>query len=81
MPPPIVPGIQDKNSKPEISCSSQYSDNFLSNTFPPAIIEFSLSFEMLLNLFPSLIITPSYVLSVIKILDPAPKINIFPLFL
>ena len=37
-PPPIVPGMQDKNSKPPILFSDAYNDKFLSVAALPATI-------------------------------------------
>ena len=81
MPPPIVPGIQDKNSNPPILFSIAKSENALSVTLLPAIIMFSFNIEIFLKLLPSLITTPSKIPSVIKIFEPAPIEKIFPLFL
>ena len=41
MPPPILPGIQDKNSNPLMLFSFANSDKFLSITPLPATIVFS----------------------------------------
>ena len=49
MPPPIEPGIQDKNSKPPISFVIAYSDTPLSKALLPAIIVSSFNLEILLN--------------------------------
>ena len=80
IPPPIVPGIHDKNSKPLKLLLIAKSDNDLSRTALPAIIIFSPSKEILLKFFPNLITTPSNWLSLIKVFDPAPRTNIFSLF-
>ena len=79
IPPPIVPGIQDKNSKPLKLFFIAKSDKVLSKTPLPAIIISSLNKEILLKSLLNLITIPSYKLSVIKVLDPAPKIKIFSL--
>ena len=63
MPPPIDPGMHDKNSNPSISFSIANSDNFLSKHELPAIIVLSFSFDRLLKLLPSLITAPSKRLS------------------
>ena len=81
MPPPTDPGMQDKNSKPEILFSIENSDRFLSNTLLPATNLFLSSVDILLKFFPSLIVTPSKSLSENKVLDPAPNRKIFPLLL
>ena len=74
-PPPTVPGIQDKNSKPPILLSRANSDNFLSVTALPATIISFGSKDKLEKFLPNFITTPSNFLSVIKILEPAPKTN------
>ena len=60
-PPPTVPGIQDKNSKPPISFSIAKSDNFLSVVALPAIIDLFDNNEMFEKFFPNLITIPSNV--------------------
>ena len=62
----MVPGIQDKNSKPEISFSIAYSDNFLSIVLAPAIKVVSLTLEIFEKLDPNLIAIPLIPLSLIK---------------
>ena len=47
MPPPIVPGIHDKNSNPPKLFSAANSDNDLSKAPLPAIIVFSFNSEIL----------------------------------
>ena len=79
IPPPIVPGIQDKNSKPLKLFFIANSDNDLSKTALPAIIISSPSKEMVLKFLLNLITIPSYKLSVIKVFEPAPRTNIFSL--
>ena len=79
IPPPTVPGIQDKNSNPPKLLSIANSDSDLSLTALPAIIMSSDKREILLKLFDNLITTPSYVLSVIRVFEPPPRINIFSL--
>jgi hypothetical protein len=59
MPPPIVPGIHDKNSKPPKLLSIANSDSDLSLTELPAIIISSDNKEILLKLFNNFITTPS----------------------
>ena len=59
MPPPTVPGIHDKNSKPPKPLKMANSDNDLSLTALPAIIISSDNKEILLKLFNNLITTPS----------------------
>ena len=76
IPPPIVPGIQDKNSNPAILFSAANVDKDLSRAALPAIIISSPSKEIFLKFLPSLIIIPSNILSVIRVLEPAPNINI-----
>ena len=61
IPPPIVPGIQERNSKPPKLFSIANSDNDLSATALPAIIISSFSREILLKLFVSLTTTPSII--------------------
>ena len=77
IPPPTVPGIQDKNSKPPKLFSIAKSDNDLSVTALPAIIISLFNKEILLKLFDSLITTPLKCLSVINVFEPAPSTNIF----
>ena len=79
IPPPTVPGIPDKNSKPLRLLLIAKSDKVLSETALPAIIRSSPKRDMLLKDFPSFITTPSNNLSEIKVFEPAPKINIFSL--
>ena len=79
IPPPMVPGIPDKNSNPLKLLFVAKSDKALSKTALPAIIIFSPSKEILLKFLLSLITTPSYKLSFIKVFEPAPRINIFSL--
>ena len=55
IPPPIVPGIQDKNSKPPKLFSIAKSDSDLSVTALPAIMISLFSKDILLKLFDSLI--------------------------
>ena len=69
-----------KNSKPPILFSNANSDNFLSVVALPAIMVLLGSTEIFEKFFPSLIITPSNVLSLIKTFEPAPNVKIFPLF-
>ena len=76
IPPPIVPGIQERNSKPPKLFSIANSDNDLSATALPAIIISSFSREILLKLFVSLTTTPSNLLSEISVFEPPPKTNI-----
>ena len=52
-------------------------DRDLSVTALPAIITSSPSSEMLLKFFPNFITIPSNKSSDIKVLEPAPRINIF----
>ena len=63
-----------KNSKFPTSFSKAKSDNFLSRqALPATIIPFGY-IEILEKFLPSLITTPSKVLSLISVFDPAPKI-------
>ena len=71
--------MQDKNSNPVKLFSKANPDNFLSKTPLPAITTSSPSKEILLKFLLNLITTPSNKLSLINVLDPAPKINIFSL--
>ena len=80
MPPPTVPGIQERNSNPPKLLFSANSERDLSLTILPAIMISSERIEILLKFFESLITIPSYWLSVINIFDPPPKTNIFSLF-
>ena len=77
IPPPTVPGIQDKNSNPLNSFLRAKSDKLLSKTALPAIIISSPSKDMLLKFLFNLITTPSKKSSEIRIFEPAPKINSF----
>ena len=72
-----MPGIQDKNSNPLrlFFVAKSYKD--LSITALPAIITSSPRSEILLKFFPNFITVPSNKSSDIKVLDPAPRINIF----
>ena len=79
IPPPIVPGMHDKNSKPLKLFSDAKSDNDLSKTALPAIIISSSSNERLLKFLPNLMTTPSNIPSEIKVLEPAPRIKILSL--
>ena len=76
MPPPIVPGIHDRNSKPLKLFLKAKLDKLLSSTPLPAIIISSLCNVILLKFFPNLITTPSNKSSVIKIFEPAPSTKI-----
>ena len=77
IPPPIVPGIQDKNSNPlKLFCIAKL-DNCLSKTELPAIIMSSFKRDKLLKFLDNFITTPSNRLSLIKVFEPAPSINIF----
>ena len=80
MPPPILPGIQDKNSKPPMLFSDANSATFLSIVALPAIIVLFFNTEILEKFFPNLTITPSNPLSFIRIFEPTPSIKIFSLF-
>ena len=77
IPPPIVPGIHDKNSNPLKLFSIAKSDNDLSKTLLPAIIVFSFNNEVLEKFLLNLITAPSNKPSLNKIFDPAPNINRF----
>ena len=59
IPPPTVPGMQDKNSNPPKLLSIANSESALSVTALPAIIISSDKREILLKLFDNLITTPS----------------------
>ena len=80
MPPPIVPGIQERNSKPPKLFSIANSDKDLSVTALPATIISSEWIEILLKLLLSFITIPSNLLSDISVLEPAPNIKIFSLY-
>ena len=73
-PPPTVPGMQAKNSRPPIPLTKANSDNFLSVEALPATIMLSCNKEMLEKLFPNLTTIPSNVLSLTRVFDPAPNI-------
>ena len=76
-PPPIVPGIHDKNSRPPISLSRANSDNFLSlQALPATIIPFGNN-EILEKFLPNLTTIPLKILSLIRVFEPAPKVKIF----
>ena len=80
-PPPTVPGMHAKNSKPPSPFSIANSDNFLSvQALPATIISFGNN-EIFEKFFPNFITMPSKVLSLIKVLEPAPKIKIFSFLL
>ena len=79
MPPPILPGMHDKNSNPLNSFFKANSDNVLSKTALPAIIISSPNKDVLLKFLLNFITTPSNNLSLIKVFEPAPRINIFSL--
>ena len=69
--------MQDKNSKPAKEFSAAKFDTFLSNVDAPASIILSsikLRYE---NFELSLIVNPEIPPSLIKVLEPAPKILIF----
>ena len=66
MPPPTDPGIQDRNSISPILFSFAYSDKFFWGVAQPATIKFSFNIEIFEKFFPSLIITPGKVASLIK---------------
>ena len=77
MPPPILPGIQDKNSSPDIECCCAKSAIFLSKTAAPtSILLFSIKF-IWEKAFPSLIMTPLKPESLKRVFDPAPSMYIF----
>ena len=63
MPPPTLPGIQDKNSNPLMLFSFANSDNFLSITPLPAIIVFSFNKDILEKFLFNFIIVPSNISS------------------
>ena len=77
MPPPKDPGIHDKNSKFDKELSLAKFDIFLSRVAAPAWIVSSFIKFKNENFDPSLIVTPFTPESLIKVLDPAPKIVIF----
>ena len=77
IPPPTDPGIQDKNSNPDIEFSVAKFDSFLSKTEDPAIIVFLSTKDNLPKGTPNLIITPSNPPSLIKVFQPAPITVIF----
>ena len=64
-----------------MSLSLAKFDSFLSSTLAPATIVFEFNKEILLNLFPSFIITPSNTSSLNNTFEPAPKLKILPLLL
>ena len=71
MPPPTVPGIVDKNSKPPMLFSLQIQIEFYL-VEPPVISVVSFNNDILEKFFPNFITTPLYILSVNKIFDPLP---------
>ena len=73
----MVPGIQDKNSKPVRSFFIAKSERDLSKTALPAIIVFSPNREILLKFLLNFITTPSNNSSFINVFEPAPSIKIF----
>ena len=73
MPPPIVPGIQDKNSKPDIEFSNAKFERLLSRVEDPTIIIFLSNREICEKDFSNFIIIPLKPPSLIKVLDPAPN--------
>jgi len=56
--PPIVPGMQDKNSNPDNEFFKAKLETFLSKTEAPAIIVFGSNRDMWEKDFPNLIIIP-----------------------
>ena len=81
IPPPTVPGMHERNSKPLRWFSHANSDNFLSDMMLPAIIISLLSIDKFEKFLPNLITAPSKVPSGNSTFEPAPKINIFERFL
>ena len=81
IPPPIVPGIQDRNSNPPKLFSAANSDNDLSKTPLPAIMVFSFNSEILEKFLLNFITAPSNKSSLNKTLEPAPSTNNFSSFL
>ena len=71
MPPPMVPGIQDRNSNPVIKFSRANFDTFLSKAAEPAIILLFSNIDKCEKDFPNLIITPLKPPSLIKVFEPA----------
>ena len=72
IPPPIVPGIQDKNSNLDNECLSAKFETFLSKAEVPAIIVFLSNKDKCEKNFPNLIIIPLNPPSLINIFEPAP---------
>ena len=70
-----------KNSNPLKLLFNAKSDIDLSRTALPAIIISSPSRETLLKFLLNFITTPSNKLSLIKVFEPAPRINIFLYYL
>ena len=79
MPPPILPGIQDKNSNPLMLFSFANSDKFLSITPLPATIVVSSNKDILEKFLFNFITVPSYISSLNKTFEPAPITKKFPL--
>ena len=75
IPPPIVPGIHDKNSRPPSSFSHAKLETFLSKIEQPAIITLSLVNDILLKFLPNLIKIRFWIFSEINKFDPAPMIK------
>ena len=71
-----MPGIQDKNSKPDIDFSKAKFERFLSKVEEPTIIVFLSNREICEKDFSNFITIPLKPPSLIKVLDPAPKIKI-----
>ena len=77
IPPPTVPGIQDRNSNPPKLFSAANSDNDLSKTPLPAIMVFSFNSEILEKFLLNFITIPSNLSSLNSTFDPAPKTKKF----
>ena len=75
MPPPIDPGIHDKNSKPLKLFSHAKFDTFLSKIEQPAITTLFFVSDILLKFLPNLIKIRFWTLSDINKFEPAPIIN------
>ena len=73
MAPPTEPGIQDKNSKPLKEFSLANLAKFLSKVAAPTSIIFGSDILILANLGLNLITIPLQPLSLIKVLEPAPR--------
>ena len=73
IPPPIDPGMQDKNSNPvKVFCVAKFAIFLSRVAAPTSKISLSIN-DIFEKLDPNLIVTPSNPPSLIKVFDPAPK--------